>query len=171
MAAPIFNGGRAFFGRGIRFKNYVEYNRTVTGILDNTATTIFTVNVPNPVTGSYVSAFVNVSLLTILGAGGGVGIGETVRCATAAFVVTRTPGLAAVIAITSLINATTASVAGGDTSVAVTLTNVAVAGANTAAQTFAMQSTPHDSTGNSTNHVMVICVQCQNAGVGVTFSA
>jgi hypothetical protein len=172
MAAPILNGGRAFFGRGIRMKNLVEYNRTVTLVADDVATTIFTINVPNPATGSFVSAYINVSMLHVIGAGGTIGAGEGVAAVTSAIVITRTPGLAAVISIASLINSVAASVAGGDTAATPTLTNVAVAGANTAAQTFAIQTIVDDDTNvAASNHTVVVFVQCQNAGVGVTFSA
>lgn len=170
MASPIYSGGRPFFKGGVRYKNYVTFNKTITGILDDAATTIFTINVPNPPSGQFVSSFLNVSLLTILGAGGAVGAGETVTAATGTIIVTRTPGLAAVIAISGLINTNSASVAGGDASVAATLTNVAVAGANTAAQTFAIQTTIDDDTGSATNDIAVVWVSCQNAGMGVTFS-
>lgn len=171
MAAPIYRGGRPFFSSGVRYKNFVEFNRTVTGILDDVATTIFTINIPNPPTGSYVSALLNVTLLTILGNGGGVAIGETVTCASGNIVVTRTPGLAAVIGISSLTLTSSASVTGGSASVAATLTNVAVAGANTAAQTFAIQTIIDDDTNSATNDIAVVYVQCQNSGLGVTFSA
>src|SRR5712664_1416430 len=156
MAAPIYFGGRAFFKSGVRYNNFVTFNRTIKNILDDVATSIFTINVPNPATGQYASAFMNVQLFTVLGAGGGVAIGETVTAATATIVVTRTPGLAAVIGISTLINTTSASVAGGSTSVAATLTNVAVAGANTAAQTFAIQTTIDDDTNSATNDVAIV---------------
>jgi hypothetical protein len=166
----IYSGGRPFFKGGQRFKNFVTFNKTVTGIADDVATTIFTINVPNPPTGSYASACITVTMMTILGAGGGVAVGETATVVSSVIVVTRTPGLAAVIGIASLINATSAAVAGASTSVAATLTNVAVAGANTAAQTFAIQTTIDDDSNSATNDIAVVYVQCQNAGLGVTFS-
>ena len=171
MSAPIYSGGRPFWKSGIRMKNFVLYNRTVINILDDVATTVFTINVPNPATGSFVSAAIDVTLFTIIGAGGSVGVGETVQTAEGNIVVTRTPGLAAVIAISGLVLTNNVSVAGGVTSVAVTLTNVAVAGANTVAQTFAIQTTIDDDTASATNHICVANVYCMNAGVGVTFSA
>ncbi len=171
MASPIYSGGRPFFKGGYRLKNYVEFNKTSLLLPDDAATTIFTINVPNPATAtSYVSSMLFVTLLQIIGAGGAIGIGEGISTAMFTVVVTRTMGLAAVIAISSPINAAAIAVAGGDTSVAVTLTNVAVAGANTAAQTFAMQTTPDDDTNTGPTFTMVTNVECMNAGLGVTFS-
>lgn len=170
MSAPIYTGGRPFTKGGFRMKNFVSFNKTLTGVLDDTATTMFTVNIPNPATGNYASALLGVSILTIVGAGGSVAVGETVTCAFGTIVITRTPGLAAVIGISALTATSSASVAGGVASVAVTLTNVAVAGANTAAQTFAIQTTVDDDTASATNHIVVVSVDCQNAGLGVTFS-
>ncbi len=170
MSAPIYSGGRPYFKGGVRHKNYLQFNKTVTGILDDTATTIFTINVPNPLAGNYVTACMEVQLVTILGAGGGVAIGETATAATAVIVVTRTPGLAAVIGISSLINTTSCAVAGASASVAATLTNVAVAGANTAAQTFAIQTTIDDDSNSATNDVAVVFIQCQTSGTPITFS-
>ncbi len=171
MSAPIYAGGRPFFKGGYRLKNYVEFNKTVTLQPDDTADTIFTINVPNPATStSYVSSMLFVTLFQVIGAGGAIGIGEGVSTAMFTVLVTRTMGLAAVIAISAPINAASVSVAGGDTSVAVTLTNVAVAGANTVAQTFAMQTTPDDDTTVGPTFTMVVNVECMNAGLGVTFS-
>ena len=172
MSAPIYTGGRPFYKGGVRYKNYVEFNKTIVNIADGVAKTIFTVNVPNPaVATSFASSLVFVTIFQILGAGGGVGAGEAVSSAMFTVQMTRTSGLAAVIAVSGAINAASSTaVAGGDTSAAVTLTNVAVAGANTVAQTFAMQSTPHDSSGSSTNHTLIVSVECMNAGLGVTFS-
>ncbi len=171
MSAPIYAGGRPFFKGGYRLKNYVEFNKTVVLQPDDTADTIFTINIPNPTsTTSYVSSMLFVTLFQIIGAGGAIAIGEGVSSAQFNVLVTRTANLAAVIAISAAINAANVSVAGGDTSVAVTLTNVAVAGANTAAQTFAMQTTPDDDTTVGPTFTIVANVQCMNAGLGVTFS-
>jgi hypothetical protein len=170
MAAPIYSGGRPFFKGGIRFNNFISFNKTVTGIADDVATTLFTINVPNPASGKYVTACMEVLLVTILGAGGGVAVGETATTATGTIVVTRTPGLAAVIGISALTQTTSCAVAGASASVAATLTNVAVAGANTVAQTFAIQTTIDDDTNSATNDIAVVFVQCQTSGVPVTFS-
>ncbi len=143
--------------------------KIVTGILDDTATTIFTITVPNPPTGTYCSALINVSLMTILGAGGGVAVGETVTSANATIVVTRTPGVAAVIGISSLTQTASAAVASGSSSVAATLTNVAVAGANTATQTFAIQTVVDDDTNSATNDICVVTLEVLNvAANGIT---
>ena len=77
------------------------------------------------------------------------------RSADFVVAVTRTPGLAAAITIGAAVTGTaiTVSVAGGDASVAAVLTNVAVAGANTAAQTFPMQTLSHDDSASATNHI------------------
>jgi hypothetical protein len=171
MSAPIYTGGRPFIKGGLRFKNFIVFNKTVTAILDDVATTIFTINVPNPPTGQFVASNICVSLLTVLGAGGAVAAGETVTSAEFSVVVARTPGAAAVIAITAAVFANSVSVAGGDASVAAVLTNVAVAGANTVAQTFAMQTTIDDDTGSATNDICVVNIYCMNAGLGVTFTA
>ena len=171
MSAPIYAGGRPFFKGGLRLKNYVEFNKTLTLQADDTADTIFTINVPNPADAThYVSSMMFVTILQVIGAGGAIAIGEGISSAQFNVLVTRTAGLAAVIAISAAINAANISVAGGDTSVAVTLTNVAVAGANTAAQTFAMQTTPDDDTSVGPTFTLVVNVQCMNAGQGVTFS-
>ncbi|SRR6266404_221054 len=171
MSAPIYTGGRPFIKGGLRFKNFVTYNRTVTAILDDVATTIFTINLVNPPSGSFVSASIDVTLLTILGAGGAVAAGETATTAEFNITVTRTPGLASAITISSGVLTNSAAVAGGAASVAAVLTNVAVAGANTATQTFAIQTTIDDDTSTSTNHICIANIYCLNAGLGVTFTA
>lgn len=170
MAAPIFKGGRAYFSSGTRMKNFVTFNKTITGIPDETATTIFTINLPNPPTGSFVSSLLYVTLMGVLGAGGAVAAGEGISFGQFMVGVTRTPGLASVIAVSAIVNGSTAAVSGGTTPGVATLTNVSVAGANTAAQTFVMQTSVDDDTSTATNHVAVVWVVCQNAGMGVTFS-
>lgn len=143
--------------------------KTTTAIADDVATTIFTISVPNPAASSFHSAVINVNLLGICGAGGTVGAGEFITTAVGSIGVTRTPGVASVINISSLTQTTAVNVAGGDTAVAITLTNVAVAGGNTVTQTFAIQVTMDDDTGSGTNHICVAEITVINAlGSGVT---
>lgn len=151
-------------------KNFVEYNRTILSIPDETATTIFTINVPNPATTTFVSTLLYITLMGVLGAGGAVGAGEGISFAQFLVGVTRTNGLAAVITVSAAVNAGNIAVSGGTTPGAATLTNVAVAGANTVAQTFAMQTSVDDDTSTSTNHVCIVNIQAMNAGLGVTFT-
>lgn len=145
--------------------------KTVTGIADDTATTIFTITIPNPGTGLFSSAVVNVSLLGICGAGGSIGAGEFITTAVGSIGVTRTPGVASVINISSLTQTTAVNVAGGDTAVAITLTNVAVSGGNTATQTFAIQVTIDDDTASGTNHICTFeATVINSAASGVTIA-
>lgn len=145
--------------------------KTITGIADDTATTILTVTIPNPGTGSFNACVLDLSLLGICGAGGSIGAGEFITTACGSVGITRTPGLASVINISSLTQTTSVNVAGGDTAVAITLTNVAVSGGNTATQTFALQVTIDDDTASGTNHICVVQAALTNAnGSGITIA-
>lgn len=153
---------------------YTTLPKTVTAIADDTATTVFTVTVPNPAASTYVSAVIDVTLLGIEGAGGAIGAGESSSAAFYQVVVTRTPGVAAVAGISSATSAVAAvaSVSGGDALVSPLLVTLgSVSGGATATETFTIQVTIDDDTGSSTNHVCVAYASVLNASAnGVTIA-
>lgn len=146
--------------------------KTILAVADDTATTLFTVTIPNPTT--YHSATIDLTVMGIAGAGGAVGAGESVSSAFYQIVVTRTVGVAAVAGISTAASAVAASsaVSGGDQVVSPLLVTLgAVTGGATATETFTIQVTVDDDTGAATNHVVVGYASILNAlASGVTIA-
>lgn len=142
-----------------------EFRKQTTGIADNTATSVITVTIPN---GSH-SAYIRLRIRAALGAGGAVGADEASGLVQYDVIVTRVTGVNAVRnAAASTV--TTVSVAGG-TTITVTPTLAAVAGAVGAVNTFDVQITIARGGGASTNHTCDVyaSVLNQNAS-GITVS-
>lgn len=162
-------GGNAQGGAGVL---YTTVPKTITAVADDTATTLFTVTIPNPTT--YHSATIDLTVMGIAGAGGAVGAGESVSSAFYQIVVTRTVGVAAVAGISTAASAVAASsaVSGGDQIVSPLLVTLgAVTGGATATETFTIQVTVDDDTGAATNHVVIGYASVLNAlASGVTIA-
>lgn len=130
--------------------------KQLTAVLDDTATTLFTVTVPNPAT--FHTAVIDLTVVGICGAGGAVAAGESCSAAFYQIVVTRTAGVAGVTGISTAASATAASsaVSGGDQVVSPLLVTCgAIAGGATVSETFTIQVTVDDDTGSGTNHVVI----------------
>lgn len=163
MSAQL-QGGNLSNGAGVLT---TTLPKTVLAIADDTATTMFTVTIPNPTT--YHSAVIDVTLLGIAGAGGAVGAGESCSASFYQVVVTRTVGVAAVAAISTPTSAVAAAsaVSGGDQIVTPLLVTLgAITGGATATETFTIQVTIDDDTGSATNHVCVAYASVLNALAG-----
>ena len=172
-----------FFGLGIAADNSIQFssagaaagastsrtciNKAVTAIADNTATTVFTVTVPNAAH----SASIRVRLTGSSGAGGAVGANEATQDAEYMVNVTRTAGVNAVATIGAVVGqAASATVAGGN-GVAVTGTLGAITGAVGASNTFTIQVTIARAAGTATNHTCLAFAELLNANAtGVTIA-
>lgn len=122
--------------------------KNTTAIADATATTIYTVTVPNAAH----AATIGVTLTASLGAGGAVGAFEETLTAFGQIVLTRTPGLACVASATSLTNTGKVNVAGADSTATLAYSVTSMSGANSATQTFNIQVTITKGGGASANH-------------------
>lgn len=141
--------------------------KSTSAIADATATTIYTVTVPN----AQNSATISVTLTGILGAGGAVGAGEEVFTAFGQIVIARTSGLACVATATALTNTGKSSVAGGDSTGTFAYSVTSMTGANSATQTFNIQVTISHGAGSSTNHVCLSEAVLYNANAtGITIA-
>jgi hypothetical protein len=139
-------------------------NKKVTAIADATATAVLTVTIPNAAH----SALLKLKYLGILGAGGAIGAGEAVAGGEVVICFTRTAGVASVINLATASGTCTAAVAGA-TTVTATIDNAAVAGANSAQQTFAIRITITKGGGASANHVALLDYELHNLnGTGIT---
>ncbi len=114
-----------------------EMNKAVAAIANNTATTVFTVTIPNAAH----SGSILVKLVGALGAGGAIGAKESTQSATYNIDITRTAGVNAVATIGAVIGQPAAASVAGAANAAVTATLGAVAGAVGVANTFTIQVT------------------------------
>lgn len=144
-----------------------EMVKAVTGFADTVAKDVFTVTVPNATH----AAMIDVEVLGVMGAGGAVGAGETVRASKYQIAVVRRAGLAAVIGVSSAIGGATAAVAGASALTSVVVTASSVTGANGATQTFTIKVAITKTAGSGDNHTAVAkaTVVNQNAS-GVTIA-
>jgi hypothetical protein len=143
-----------------------EINKEVTGIADATATTVFTVTIPNAAH----SASVNVTLNGRLGAGGAIGADEATGTISYIVSVARTAGANAVASISSAYGSATSSVAGAAT-ITVAGTLGAVSGAVGAANTFTIRVTITKGSGASANHKCTATAALLNANAtGITIA-
>ena len=132
----------------------ITYYITLAGLTDATLATFATIVVPN--------AIVQAGLgLTVTG---GLGDGDSVEVSYWTIAISRVVGAAAQIAVSAI--SSTAIVAGVVGNAAVVISNVAVAGANTAAQQFALQVKVTRSAGVSANHSALIDMQMYNIQAG-----
>jgi hypothetical protein len=104
--------------------------KVVTGIADNTATTVLTITVPNAAHG----ALVQVTIVGYAGASGAIGAFECVTGVTYNIAVARTPGVAMGATVSSAFGSAAAVVVGAGTMTcvgAITLTGEGVTATNT----------------------------------------
>jgi len=143
-----------------------KVQKSVAAIADATLTTVWTITVPNAAH----SAKIRVTLVGSLGAGGAIGANEASATNTYDIVVTRTAGVNAVAAISTVYGAAASAVAGAATVTAV-LTVGAVSGAVGASNTFPVQVTITKSGGASANHTCQAIAEVLNANAtGVTIA-
>ncbi len=146
----------------------VEYvtTKTVTGLADAVATTVFTITVPN---ASH-AAVLKVKAIGSLGAGGAVGAYEASMAGDFTIGVTRVVNVAAVSAATSL-SATASVTSAGAATCTLARSLAAWSGATNDVNTQAIQMTVTRGSGTSTNHVVQLHITVLNANAnGVTVS-
>lgn len=143
----------------------VELIKRVTGIADNTATTVLTITVPN----SAHAAVVRVTIVGIAGAGGAIGTCEDVTAVSYNIGVARTPGVAMGATVSTAFGSAAAVVAGAGTMTcvgAITLNGEGVTLTNTGSFKATI-----DQSSTSTNHVCLVYATVINyLGTGVTIS-
>lgn len=142
-------------------------NKAVTSIANNTATTVFTVTIPNAAH----SASIRVRLVGSSGAGGNIGANESTQEAEYLVNLTRTAGVNAVAAIGAAIGQPAAATVAGGNAVAVTATLSAISGAVGADNTFDIKVTIARAAGTATNHTCLAFAELLNANAsGVTIA-
>lgn len=140
--------------------------KTVTGIANNTGTSVLTITIPNAAH----SGIVHVRLGGSLGAGGAIGANEATAAITYDIAVTRTAGVNAVATISTAYGSAAANVAGGSTAT-ITAALGSVGGAVGATNTFAVNVTIAHGTGSSTNHICQVDAWIDNANAsGITIN-
>lgn len=139
-------------------QNSYTITKRVTGLADTVATDILTVTVPN----AQHAACIDLEVLAVLGAGGAVGAGEAARESKYQVIVTRTAGLAAVIAVSSAIGGVASNVAGATSIASAVVTASAVSGANSATQTFTIKLAITKTGGASDNHTVAVSARLLN---------
>lgn len=160
-ATSVFNGTGTGTANGL-----TQLIKNVSGIADNTATTILTVTIPNAAH----SATVHVMICGALGAGGAIGADEASGTNIYDIVVTRTAGVNATLSQSGAYGTTTTHVTGGAT-ISVSAVLAAVSGAVGATNTCALQVTIAHGTGSSTNHTCQVVASVLNANAsGITLS-
>ncbi len=132
----------------------LTYYMALTGLVDAALSTFATIVVPNAIVQAGIG-------LTILG---GLGDGDSVEESYWTIGISRVVGAAAQIAISAI--SSTAITVGVTANAAVVVSNVAVAGANTSQQTFALQAKVTKSAGASANHSLFIDMQMYNIQAG-----
>lgn len=139
-------------------------NKAVSAIANAVATDVLTVTIPNAAHSASLKVKVNGSL----GAGGAIGANEASATNTYDIIITRTAGVATVVAISSAYGAAASAVAGAAT-VTATATVTAMTGAVGAQQTFTVQVTISRSGGSSSNHTCFVYYELINSNAtGVT---
>jgi hypothetical protein len=157
----VYGGGTVAAGS---VTSRAEGNKAVASIANAAATDILTVTIPNAAH----SASLKVKVIGSLGAGGAIGANEASATNTYDIIITRTAGVATVVAISSAYGAAASAVAGAAT-VTATAAVTAMTGAVGATQTFTVQVTISRSGGSSTNHTCLVFYELLNANAtGVT---
>ncbi len=139
--------------------------KRVTAIVDNTATTVLTITVPN----SAHAAVVQVTIVGIAGAGGAIGTCEDVTSITYNISVCRTPGVAMGATVSTGFGSAAAVVAGAGTMTtvgAITLVGEGVTVTNTGA----FKATIDQSSTSSLHVCLVYATVVNYLGTGVTIS-
>lgn len=144
-----------------------EFNKAIASVANNTATTLFTVSIPNA--AHYAS--IRVTVTCSLGAGGAIGAGESTQEATYNIAIARVAGVNAVATIGAVIGQEAAASVAGAANVATTATLGAISGAVGATNTFTIQATAARSGGSSDNHNCLGHARLMNANAtGITIS-
>jgi hypothetical protein len=134
-----------------------------TGILDNTATDVITVTVPNAAHSAALK-------LTLVSANGDTDECESTRVAEGLIAITRTAGVATVAVVATLALAQIATVAAGAThTLAYAVT--AMVGAVTVPQTFTVTVTINDTGDLGLSSVLVLAELINSNATGVTMAA
>lgn len=136
--------------------------KKVTGIGDNSAATVLTVTVPN---ANHAAAI----RLVLLSSNGSTDAFESARCAEGLIVITRTSGVATVAVVATLALAQIATVAAGATHTLAYGVS-AIAGGNTATQTFTVTVTIDDSGNLGSNQVVVLAELLNAEASGITMA-
>lgn len=147
-----------------------EYSAVVlkTGLTDTTATDVITVTVPN----AQHAFVIELQVAGIMGAGGAVGAGETIKNASYQIVGVRTSGLACVVTVSSAVSTNQAKVAGADNITSTVVTCSAMTGANSASQTFTIKVAVTKAAGAADNHVALVRARLLNQNAtGVSLAA
>lgn len=135
----------------------VEWTKAQTGFADTIATDMFTVTVPN----AKIAAAFEVDVHGSLGAGGAIGAGEASRLSKYQVIVTRTPGVNAVAAVSAAIGGAASNVAGAANVTSVIVTAGSITGGVGAVNTFTIKVAITKSGGASDNHTAVATVRLQ----------
>jgi hypothetical protein len=160
----IFGAGSS--GGGGSVTSRTELNKAVASISNAVATDVLTVTIPNAAH----SASMLVRVTGSLGAGGAIGANEATATNTYIIAITRTAGVATVVATSAAFGAAASAVAGAAT-VTATAAPTAMSGAVGATQTFTVQVTISRSGGSSTNHTCLVYAQLMNANAtGITLA-
>lgn len=143
-----------------------ELTKEVTGIVDNTATAILTVTIPN----SAQAGMIDFALVGRLGAGGAIGADEAVSSSRYQATFVRTPGVASVLTLSGQLGVVNVAVAGAATSTAI-LTAVANAEGVGVTNTHTIKATITKSGGASALHKADVRVELYNSNAsGVTIA-
>jgi hypothetical protein len=144
-----------------------EINKTVTGIADATATTVFTVTIPNAAH----SANIEVTLNGSLGAGGAIGADEAGASIKYNVMVNRTAGVNAVAVISAGYGSSGSAGVAGSNTCTVTGDLGAISGAVGASNTFTIRVTVTKGGGASANHTCTAhAVLVNKNATGVTIA-
>lgn len=154
--ADFIVGGTA---RGGALTDYV-LTGTKTGLTDTTATAVIQVTVPN----AQHAFCIEIDVIGIMGAGGAVGAGETVKKSKYQIAGVRTAGVDCVVTVGTVIESTQAKVAGADDITSTVVTCSAMTGAVGATQTFNILVAITKGGGAADNHVAVWKASLLNQG-------
>lgn len=162
--SPVFTGGYSIAGSGTA-TSATTLIKVVTGIADNTATTVLTITVPNAAH----AALVQVTIVGIAGASGAIGAFEDVTGVTYNIAVARTAGVAMGATVSSAFGSAAAAVvgAGAMTTVgAITLTGEGVTVTNTGVFKATIN---HDATATA-HRCLVYATILNSQATGITIS-
>jgi hypothetical protein len=130
--------------------------KKITGIVENTATTVLTITCPNLLA----SAMVRVTIVGIAGASGAIGAGECVTSVSYDVSVTRTPGVAVGATASSAYGSAAAVVVGAGTMTCVAAVNLVGEGV-TVTNTVQIKATL-DASATAAAHTALIYATCLN---------
>lgn len=148
-------------------RTQVELTKAVTGLTDTTATDVFTVTIPNVKH----NAILEVDVQGVMGAGGAVGAGETVKASKYYLAIVRTAGVAGVVTVSAAVVTTQAKVAGADNITSTVVSASAMSGTNSATQTFTVKVAITKAAGAADNHTCYASARLLNGNAsGITIA-